>query len=476
MSKKIVLKPVSELKVRLTGLVTLPDPAKIESTGDWYYLDHVSSGLIAFDSEKKKFMPLMVEGLSTEQNGIHRFTLKQGVKFHDGTPITAKDVLWTIKRQLMLKTSTHFRLWEYVVGCEHLKSLNQECDGLRAVSESEIEIRLKVRSDSFFLQLASPETGIWAASDMNPKTAELNATKFSGAYFVEEVAEDFATLRRNENSPISQKFFDSPRAIRLMRMPLTSVNEALTNKTIDLTVRSYRPFGEDSWQEKGVGFKSTTPSTIIYFYGTGLGIRKPIGRDLLEAIWKQNSDEKILPASTYLPFASNYSLTKEEFLSSLPEKSAATLRILCPEGFFAPRFLDELKESAKSANVALDFYFVPSKDWFAAFEDPKTSEKYDYILSVYAASERYPTVQLRHITGDLPKAPIDLKKAESPDLSKEGEEVLKDYQKWLLHSYQAVPIFFNSTLFLHQNNLDLGEQPSSDAEIELWRVREKVLE
>ncbi|HMN68521.1 MAG TPA: ABC transporter substrate-binding protein [Bdellovibrionales bacterium] len=471
---KIRMKPVDELKVRITGSMTLPDPAKIDSTGDWYYLSHVSSGLVSYDSQKQKFAPLMVESLSTEENGVHRFQLLPGLKFHDGTPLTVKDVVWSIKRQLLLKSSTHFRLWDYVVGCEDLKSLDQECEGLKAVSDFEIEIKLKIRADSFFLQLASPETGIWAASDMNPQTGELKATKFSGAYFVKNIEAESALLLRNPHAVLSQKFPESPKSIRLVKVALPALNQALKDKKVDLAVRSYRPFGEESWSVHGVSVRSTTPSTIIYLYGTGTKSHKPVGRDFIESAWQNNKDERITPADTYLPFANKYGLTKEQFLKELPEKTAPVLRILAPEGFFAKEFLEQLQVAANDVGTTLKFHFGGPAEWFGAFRDESASEKYDYILSIYAASERYPSVQLRQITGSLPKAPIDLTDAEAPDLTEGRIQILRDYQKWLLRSLQAVPIFFNSTLFLHQNHLDIGEQPTSDAEIELWRVREKV--
>lgn len=471
--EQAVLKPIEELKVRITGSTTVPDPAKIQTTGDWYVLDHVSSGLTAFDSEAKKFRPLLAEEWVTTPDGVHKFKLRSGITFHDGTPITAKDVLWTIKRQLILKTSTHFPLWDYIVGCERLKSLNDECDGLYAVSDREIAIRLKMQTDSFFLQLASPETGIWAAADMDPVSAKLTPTKYSGPYFFAAHDDTQALLKRNERSLVSQEFPNSPRALRLKTTSLPNLDQALTNRDVDLAIRPYRPFGEREWEKDGIQVHSTTPSTMIYFYGTGTRERLPIGQDFIKAAWAMNHDPMITPADTYLPFAKDYGLSRGEFLSSLPEHTAPKLRILCPDGFFSNAFLNQLKAVARSVGTEIEFNPAPQAEWYKAFHDPAASEKYDYILSAYAASERYPAVQLRYITRDLVKPPIDLKKAESPELNSERIAILKEYQKWLLRSRQAIPFYLNGTLFLHQSNVDIGKQPSSDAEIELWRVQGK---
>src|SRR4051794_2659465 len=71
------LKPIEELRVRFTGKVKIPDPAHIESTGDWYYLDHISSGLAFYDSQKKKFLPMLAESWTNDADGTHRFKLRE---------------------------------------------------------------------------------------------------------------------------------------------------------------------------------------------------------------------------------------------------------------------------------------------------------------------------------------------------------------------------------------------------------------
>ena len=82
-------------------------------------------GLTHFDSTEKKFSPLLAESWVNGADGSHRFRIRPNARFHDGTKITVKDILWTLKRQLILKTSTHFPLWEYVLGCEKIRHLDE---------------------------------------------------------------------------------------------------------------------------------------------------------------------------------------------------------------------------------------------------------------------------------------------------------------------------------------------------------------
>ena len=469
------LKPIDELRVRFTGKVAIPDPAHIESTGDWYYLDHISSGLSFYDSQKKEFLPMLAESWVNDADGTHRFKIRDGITFHDGTPITARDIVWSLKRQVLLKTSTHFPLWEYVEGADQIRTLEDDCSGLKAVGDKEIAIRLKAPSESFFLQVASPETGIWAASDMDPKTLALHPTKFSGAYYVASQDAKSVLLKRNPHSLISQRFPNSPKAILVKGIPLTGIDQALADHEIDLVVRLYSGQSERNWSQFDIQRRSTTASGIINLNGAGKGPYPAIGRDLMEAIWKINRDPILAPAETFLPFAASYGLKDQELLSELPEHSAKKIRLLCSQGYFTQPFLDQLQKAARSVGTEFEYVFLPSSQWFAAFDDPKAGDKADYFLGIYAASERYPAVQLRYLTGPFVTPPIDLKKAENPDLNSAQIEMLRDYQKWLLRSRQAIPFYFTVTEFLSHGPIDLGDQPTSDAEVELWRVQSKAL-
>ena len=352
----LVFKAISELRVRITSSTEIPEPTNIQSTGDWYFLDHISSGLAYYDSTNKTFAPMLALSWSEQADGTHLFMLRDGIKFHDGTPITGKDVLWSIKRHLLKKTSTHFPLWDYLVGCDHLKRLDEECEGLRLRAETEIIFRLKAQTDSFFLQLSSPETGIWSASDINPESGELHATKFSGPYFVESRDTESALLRRNENNKLSELFPESPRSIRIVRVPLANLDQAVSDHKIDVAIKMHSPRAEPDWQRKNIAVESTTPSQIIYLFGLGAGSKPEIGRNLVEALWQENRDPILSPADSFLPFSPKFGLSRSDFLEALPAKSSAKLRIMYPAGFFSAAFLTQFVNSGKKSGAKLYFH------------------------------------------------------------------------------------------------------------------------
>lgn len=93
------------VKVRIGTKKVLPDPAKIETTGDWYFLDHISSGLVSYDHEKNIFVPNIAQGWDISKGRVHTFKLRKDLKFSDGTSITPDDVLISIKR-ILVKMNT----------------------------------------------------------------------------------------------------------------------------------------------------------------------------------------------------------------------------------------------------------------------------------------------------------------------------------------------------------------------------------
>ena len=85
-------KTIDVLKVRVGLSDKIPDPSDIDTTGKWYFLDHISSGLVHFDHTKGKFEGLLADTWVSHPSGTHTFTLRADAKFHDGTPITAYDL------------------------------------------------------------------------------------------------------------------------------------------------------------------------------------------------------------------------------------------------------------------------------------------------------------------------------------------------------------------------------------------------
>lgn len=463
---------IQNLKVYFPVLAKLPDPTNIKNTGQWYLLGHISSGLSQFDHIDGRFKPLLAD-YEVYSSGVHSFVLKENAKFSDGTSITARDVVASIKRLLIRKTSTHFPLWDYLENCENLKSIEDECSGLKAVSQKRIDIRLKKDAESFLLQMSSPETGIWFAGDIDPTTLELKATKYSGPFRVEKIDETGFQLTRNEENPISQDFPDSPKSIQIKTMPADKAMGELEHGGVDVVIRSHNPYDSISLEKMGVDVFRSAPATLIYLHGAGKLAKHLVPREYLEKIWDSNTDQGIVAADNFLPFDPGMSLTKNEFLKELPpisELKNKKIKIGVPWTYLSKGFYDFLSKSGQECGVNIEIVQLTREEWFQALEKSESPKNIDFVLGIYAASERYPAVQLRYITGDIRGPKIDLTQAETPELSPGKKEILRDYQKDLLKNQFAVPLFLARHQIMYKKNLNVGDQPPSDAEVELWRI------
>ncbi len=466
---------IENLKVYLPVMASLPDPANIKNTGQWYVLGHISSGLSQFDHIEGKFKSLLAN-YEVYSSGVHSFTLKDNAKFSDGSLITARDVVTSIKRLLIRKTSTHFPLWDYIENCENLKTLEDDCSGIMAVSQKRIDIRLKKDAESFLLQMSSPETGIWFAGDVDPKTLDIKASKYSGPYRVEKIDETGFHLIRNDENPISQNFPGSPKAIQIKTMAADKVMGELEHGNIDVVIRSHNPYDSYSLEKMDIDIFRSAPATLLYLHGTGNLAKQLIPREYLQKLWDRNTDKGIIAADNFLPFDPGISLTKSEFLKELPlvsERQNHKIKVGVPWTYLSEGFYTFLKESAQESGFNIEIVELSREEWFNALEKDESPQDIDFVLGIYAASERYPAVQLRYITGSVRGPKIDLTQAETPELSPEKKELLRDYQKALLKNQFAVPLFLARHQIMYKKSLNIGDQPPSDAEVELWRITKR---
>ena len=86
------------------------DPATEYDTASSTIIKNVYEGLIAFQpGDSTKFIPVLATEVPTVANGgitnggkTYIFNLRTGVKFHNGNPLTAEDVVYTFQRNLVL--------------------------------------------------------------------------------------------------------------------------------------------------------------------------------------------------------------------------------------------------------------------------------------------------------------------------------------------------------------------------------------
>lgn len=86
--------PSGELKVSLPARIVALNPLAAQGAEESTRVaaQHIFDTLVVRDVDTGEYKPSLATKWSTPQPTIWEFTLRSGVKFHDGTPLTAKDV------------------------------------------------------------------------------------------------------------------------------------------------------------------------------------------------------------------------------------------------------------------------------------------------------------------------------------------------------------------------------------------------
>ena len=89
-----------------SGETLSPDPARLLSISDVYHARMIYEPFVAADSAMQP-IPWLAESWESNKEATEwTFHLRQGVKFHDGSPLTADDVVYTFRRLLDPKTKS----------------------------------------------------------------------------------------------------------------------------------------------------------------------------------------------------------------------------------------------------------------------------------------------------------------------------------------------------------------------------------
>jgi peptide/nickel transport system substrate-binding protein len=98
-----LLQPTSSVTASMAERVLVLDPANHYSISTTTVLRHIFDPLVDVTSDSK-FLPVLAESWENVDDLTWRFTLRQGVTFHDGTPFDSNSVVYTIRRAATDKT------------------------------------------------------------------------------------------------------------------------------------------------------------------------------------------------------------------------------------------------------------------------------------------------------------------------------------------------------------------------------------
>lgn len=150
------------LRIRLNADIRSTDPGANRDANTDGVVWHMLEGLVAL-REDATVAPMLAERVDIAEDGrTYTFTLRQGLRFHNGQPVTAADVLFAMERYRKRETNWRCR--------GDLDSAVTRVTAVEAPDARTVVMRLEQPSALFLTILARPDcgqTGIWHRDSLN---------------------------------------------------------------------------------------------------------------------------------------------------------------------------------------------------------------------------------------------------------------------------------------------------------------------
>ena len=223
------------LRVAMQPIVQA-DPAFISSDSEVLVANHVYDYLVDIDPDSKIIPRLAADWTISNDGLIYIITLAEGVTFHDGSLLTAEDVVWTFNRlrdpALELPTS----------------SLYSNIKNVSATGDLEVTFTLEKPNPFFLFDLSDNHALVLKTGTTDA------ATNFNGSgpfKVVEYIPEDRIVMQANENYFVEGQ----PRLAGLEIIFFNDENaavDALRSGQIDLVMRMSTPLYTSLQNEAGI--------------------------------------------------------------------------------------------------------------------------------------------------------------------------------------------------------------------------------
>lgn len=220
------------------------EPTKIYLGPQYIFLQNTFSPLVEMSPKDAEITGGVAEEFNWVGSDLH-LKIRHDLKTAGGVPITAEDVVLSLKRLIILSGNTHGNFKDLVCPGAELKTLSENCAG---ISYKDNVVTLKAGAKKSFLlpMLTAIDFAIIPKGSIEPKSlAIINYKETSGPYFVEQDSEQgHLVLKAN---PFHYKYSKNiPQSIHLV--PTTEKSEdtslkAFADNKVDMitTIDSSNP-------------------------------------------------------------------------------------------------------------------------------------------------------------------------------------------------------------------------------------------
>jgi oligopeptide transport system substrate-binding protein len=168
------------LRYAITTEPTTFDPALVRDGPTIDMLFHVFEGLVQWD-ENNRVRPNLAESWSVSEDGrTYTFTLKKGVRFHNGREVTAEDFKYSIERacdpELASPVSATY-LNDIVGALDKLNRKAQEVKGVEVVDKYTLRITIDHPKAYFLAKLTYPTAYVVCREAIEQNGDEVNGRR-----------------------------------------------------------------------------------------------------------------------------------------------------------------------------------------------------------------------------------------------------------------------------------------------------------
>ena len=169
-----------EMTFVLSNLPDGIDPGITNNSFAQYVIVNCFEGLVTYD-ESGSIVGGSAESWDISEDGtVYTFHLREGLKWSDGSPLTAEDFVYSIQRVLTPATTAQYvnMVTDYVLNAQEYYDGTATAEelGVKALDETTLEITLK-QPVSYFIDVLS----MWVYDPVQKATVEANGDKWTNS-------------------------------------------------------------------------------------------------------------------------------------------------------------------------------------------------------------------------------------------------------------------------------------------------------
>ncbi|MDR3051236.1 MAG: peptide ABC transporter substrate-binding protein [Oscillospiraceae bacterium] len=173
--------PTQELIFALQNEPDGIDPSVTNNSFAAPFLFNVFEGLVTYDTADGSLIPGNAESWTVSEDGLtYTFTLREGLKWSDGSALTAKDYLYAFKRILTPATVAQYLglVTDYVAGAQDYYdgTGSEEALGVKAPDDRTLVITLTAPAPYFLAILT-----MWTFDPVQQATVEANGERWTAS-------------------------------------------------------------------------------------------------------------------------------------------------------------------------------------------------------------------------------------------------------------------------------------------------------